>query len=319
MNKEKLNILLDRVYELEGLVHLGLAREDCPESLLGLIARKAEALRTLAAEAVAEDVVSEDGDSESISAPAEIGKEEASSQPEISEPADQADVAISAEEMATEESSTIEAVDNSHNKAEDSQEHNEEVVVAEDAADVKTVKPVDIDSVQALQENHYEEMDEDAASMDNMVLELAEASSCEQEMEEASFEAYELPEDAAEESQADEKTESIAKTAPIAKAYPITEPVPIYREKPLVKKDELVSAKSVEPRGRLVFTINDRYRFKRDLFCNSDAEFNTTLALVASMDSYEEAENYFLDELQWNLQRQEVADFLDILKNYFKD
>ena len=94
---------------------------------------------------------------------------------------------------------------------------------------------------------------------------------------------------------------------------------PVVNQEPVVKKEEVMSAKSVEPRGRLVFTINDRYRFKRDLFCNSDAEFNTTLALVASMDSYEEAEDYFLDELQWNPQRQEVTDFLDILKNYFKD
>lgn len=81
---------------------------------------------------------------------------------------------------------------------------------------------------------------------------------------------------------------------------------------------EKTNAPVTDARGRLVFTINDRYRFKRDLFANSDAEFNTTLALVASMDNYEEAEDYFLGELQWNPQREEVVDFLNILKNYFR-
>ena len=73
-----------------------------------------------------------------------------------------------------------------------------------------------------------------------------------------------------------------------------------------------------EPRGRLVFSINDRYRFRRELFNGSDVDFNTTLSLVASMDDYEEAEDYFLDELQWDEKSPDVIDFLEILKNYFK-
>ena len=47
MNKEELNGLLDNIYELEGLVHLALAREDCPESLPELIVRKANSLTQL--------------------------------------------------------------------------------------------------------------------------------------------------------------------------------------------------------------------------------------------------------------------------------
>ena len=74
-----------------------------------------------------------------------------------------------------------------------------------------------------------------------------------------------------------------------------------------------------EPRGRLVFSINDRYRFKRELFNNSDVDFNNTLAIVASMENYDEAEDYFLGEMQWDPMRVEVADFLDIIKRYFKE
>ena len=70
-------------------------------------------------------------------------------------------------------------------------------------------------------------------------------------------------------------------------------------------------------RGRLVFSINDRYRFKRELFNNSDADLNTTLAFVASMDDYEEAEEYFIDELGFDPKNQTVVDFFDVLSKYF--
>lgn len=81
--------------------------------------------------------------------------------------------------------------------------------------------------------------------------------------------------------------------------------------------DELPAEK--EPRGRLVFSINDRYRFKRELFNNSDVDFNNTLAIVASMENYDEAEDYFLGELQWDSKQGDVADFLGIIKKYFKE
>ena len=44
MNKEELTGLLDCIYELEGLVHPALSRDDSPEALPELIARKGEEL-----------------------------------------------------------------------------------------------------------------------------------------------------------------------------------------------------------------------------------------------------------------------------------
>lgn len=89
-------------------------------------------------------------------------------------------------------------------------------------------------------------------------------------------------------------------------------PSPATIEKPLPSMEK-------EPRGRLVFSINDRYRFKRELFNSSDVDFNNTLAIVASMENYDEAEDYFLGELQWDSKRGDVADFLGIIKKYFKE
>lgn len=71
-------------------------------------------------------------------------------------------------------------------------------------------------------------------------------------------------------------------------------------------------------RGKLVFSINDRFRFKKELFDNSDVDFNNTLALVASMENYEEAEDYFLNEEGFDKNYPVVKEFLEVLKRYFK-
>ena len=71
-------------------------------------------------------------------------------------------------------------------------------------------------------------------------------------------------------------------------------------------------------RGKLVFTINERFRFKRELFENSDADFNNTLAVLASMENYDEAEEYFISEEGFNMGNPVVREFMDVIKKYFK-
>lgn len=109
--------------------------------------------------------------------------------------------------------------------------------------------------------------------------------------------------------------------APAPKPAPIQEPkpapAPAVAPKPAPKPTPAPASGNSQARGKLVFSINDRYKFKRELFGGSDTAFNATLSLVASMDSYDEAEEYFIDELQWDQSRLEVIEFLDILKNYF--
>ena len=71
-------------------------------------------------------------------------------------------------------------------------------------------------------------------------------------------------------------------------------------------------------RGKLVFTINERYRFKRDLFDNSDADFNNTLAVLASMENYDEAEEYFISEEGFNMGNPVVREFMEVIQKYFR-
>lgn len=72
------------------------------------------------------------------------------------------------------------------------------------------------------------------------------------------------------------------------------------------------------PSSKPAFTLNDRFRFRRELFGNSDAEYSSAMDLIASMDTYDEAEEYFLDELGWSLDNPEVKDFMDIIQKYFE-
>lgn len=78
--------------------------------------------------------------------------------------------------------------------------------------------------------------------------------------------------------------------------------------------------KQSEPKvaqAKPAFTLNDRFRFRRELFNNSDAAYSSAMDLIAAMESYEEAEEYFLDNLGWSLENPDVKDFMDILQNYF--
>lgn len=68
---------------------------------------------------------------------------------------------------------------------------------------------------------------------------------------------------------------------------------------------------------RHAFSLNDRYRYRRELFGNSDSVMNETLNLVETMHTFDEAEDYFYNDLQWDHESPEVADFMVIIKNHF--
>lgn len=74
------------------------------------------------------------------------------------------------------------------------------------------------------------------------------------------------------------------------------------------------SSKTSKP----VFSINDRFRFIRTLFNSNAAVFDAALTDIITLDSYEEAEEYFLEQYQWLPEDDETQAFLQIIKNYFK-
>ena len=65
------------------------------------------------------------------------------------------------------------------------------------------------------------------------------------------------------------------------------------------------------------FSLNDTFRFRRELFGNSAAEMTDALHMVEAMHSFDEAEDYFYGDLGWDRESDDVKDFMAIIKNHF--
>lgn len=66
-----------------------------------------------------------------------------------------------------------------------------------------------------------------------------------------------------------------------------------------------------------IFTLNDKFRFRRELFGSNDALFSDTLNMLGVMATYAEACDYLEHQLGWNMKSEEVEDFLSIIKNHY--
>lgn len=66
------------------------------------------------------------------------------------------------------------------------------------------------------------------------------------------------------------------------------------------------------------FSINDKYRFRRELFSNSNPEWLQALALLETMADMQEAEDYLFDDLQWDPESIDVKAFIQVLERYYK-
>ncbi len=77
-------------------------------------------------------------------------------------------------------------------------------------------------------------------------------------------------------------------------------------------------AAPAESKSKPLLSVNDRFRFRRELFGNSDPDFNDALNLIATMDSYDEAEDYFINSLEWDSESLVVKEFLEMLMRYYK-
>ncbi|MBD5180066.1 MAG: hypothetical protein HDT01_02065, partial [Bacteroidales bacterium] len=67
-----------------------------------------------------------------------------------------------------------------------------------------------------------------------------------------------------------------------------------------------------------VFNLNDKFRFRRELFGNSDAQYVECLDLLSAMTSIEEAKEYLYDDLQWDSENEDVKAFVELLSNYYR-
>ena len=68
--------------------------------------------------------------------------------------------------------------------------------------------------------------------------------------------------------------------------------------------------------GKL-FSLNDRFRFKRDLFAGDEEKMSRTFSDINKQTSYESAKTYLQEELNWNMEDVNVVDFLKLVEKRF--
>lgn len=67
----------------------------------------------------------------------------------------------------------------------------------------------------------------------------------------------------------------------------------------------------------LKFSLNDRYRFRRELFNFSDEEMDEAIQAVSAMNSMDDVEDYFYNDLCWDPENPDVRDFIAVVASRF--
>lgn len=120
----------------------------------------------------------------------------------------------------------------------------------------------------------------------------------------------EEPATEAEKQTADAETEEVAESARFEEAEDAGEgPAVLTLDEKLARERATDISKA--------FTLNDRFRFCRELFRNSNEEFRETIEVIGTMSDMDEAEEYFYNDLCWDPEKEEVKEFMSIVAKHF--
>ncbi|MBD5312326.1 MAG: hypothetical protein HDS13_09285 [Bacteroides sp.] len=346
MEKEKLSNLLDCIYELEGLVHLALARDDNPAGLGTLIATKAAAVAKQSAAVTGTPAPAQVRASAPAAASSGQPKEspvalkpvpQSVPKPQPTKPTNRYD-----KDNYEEEDTLYVAPDD-----EDEDETEEDYIASDDTDEL-------VDEEEDLVLPPIEEALGFRPDPDSLrTAPIRPAKSVEpapirpvKSVEPAPIRPVKSVEPvpirpAKPIEPTPIRSAKPVESAPIRPAKPV-EPTPVHPAKHAETASARESARVVRPetpvrrsvndeaestrrslndttaRGRLVFSLNDRFRFRRSLFKGDDMQFTAALGKVATLENYYEAEDYFYGPLQWQPDNQEVVDFMHIIQRYFE-
>ena len=97
---------------------------------------------------------------------------------------------------------------------------------------------------------------------------------------------------------------------------PVPTDFPIAEDEPLRVDQKLQRHLSRDIRK--AFSLNDRFRFQRELFAGSANAMNTAIEHIEMMRSYGNAELYFFSQLHWDRDNEVVKDFMAIVRNHYQ-
>ena len=112
---------------------------------------------------------------------------------------------------------------------------------------------------------------------------------------------------------------------PIAEPEPVAEPVEAPLEEPVEKsRDNACIVREPDPEEELVLRnlmsvigLNDRFRFRHDLFSNSDELFKETIDILNKIEDFDKAVDYLVQKFAWDEEDATVVYFYDIIKPKF--
>ena len=112
---------------------------------------------------------------------------------------------------------------------------------------------------------------------------------------------------------------------PIAEPAPVAEPVEAPVEAPVEEsRDNACIVRESEPEEALelrnlmsVIGLNDRFRFRHDLFSNSDELFKETIDILNKIEDFDKAVDYLVQKFAWDEEDATVVYFYDIIKPKF--
>ncbi len=111
------------------------------------------------------------------------------------------------------------------------------------------------------------------------------------------------------------KQEQAPVIEPVAPA--IEKPIPEEKaEKPGISLNDALEKRHLSD-FRKAFSLNDRFRFRRELFGGDEEKMNKAIAELNDLGSYEESVAYLNQVLNWNIENASVADFIKLLEKRF--
>ena len=169
--------------------------------------------------------------------------------------------------------------------------------------------PVIIQSLESVVVKEDEEGEAIVAEEKPVVIAAAAETAAEEEEEEEEEEAA-----AAEEEEEEEEEEEGKKEEPAIVEEPVVETV-VKEEEP--KSAVLGESLKLSAGLRHAISLNDSFRFSRELFGGNTDLMNRVIEQISVMSSYKTAVAFLSSKVELNEEKEAVNDFLELLKKYF--
>lgn len=329
--RRRLSEMLDLTYELEGLLHIGVARSSVPPRLNQLIVNKLNAIVALADEPArpedylpkeepivtspepVADIPVESAEPKDSEEPSGYQLEEEMSEPKFETPSEdvkeieeEVSENISIEETSTSKTAYEEASE--EEKAEDSQD--EELEIEEESVfkvfnELKNRRAQKIgfaDNTEESGEETGEESEIDSVEETPVIPSDAVAEDASQEddkdalleIEESIESKIDRVEEIEEDLQPVEENNVVSKDEQPVSTAPEKIIEKGYNE--VIEPNKPEAPAGMKPKNGRLFSVNDRFLYARELFGGSLKNFDKSIDEAILLDNYDEAEEYFVSE-----------------------